>query len=107
MCYAIPEVPKSVATQLQREKMLAQEAKYEKGLKAKDEGEGEEEEQQQEQQVLCMLRGEQAGLARGSQSRASWSRRFSRLSDTLDAHVDIESRNPRMSQDNISRVQTN
>ncbi|CAL7951750.1 unnamed protein product [Xylocopa violacea] len=85
MSYVIPDVPHSLATQLQRERLLAQEAKYEKGIKSKED----------EEDILSVLReagsiGRAAGGARGS-----WARRFSKLSDGLDAHVDVASRHNR------------
>ncbi|XP_058800910.1 anoctamin-4 isoform X2 [Phymastichus coffea] len=78
MSYVIPETPRSVATQRSRERLLAQEAKYEKGVKGRED----------EDELLSVLRD--AGLAgRPAGNRHSWARRFSKLSDGLDAHVDI------------------
>jgi len=34
MAYVIPDVPTAVKTQMQRERLLAKEARYEKGLKS-------------------------------------------------------------------------
>lgn len=87
MSYIIPEVPRSVATQWSRERLLAQEAKYEKGVKGQDE----------EDDLLAVLRD--AGLAsRPGANRHGWARRFSKLSDGLDAHVEISG--PRHSTNN-------
>ncbi|XP_053994929.1 anoctamin-4 [Hylaeus volcanicus] len=82
MSYVIPAVPHSLSTQLQRERLLAQEAKYEKGLKGRED----------EDDILSMLR-EAGSIGRtGGGGRGSWARRFSKLSDGLDAHVDLGSR---------------
>ncbi|CAD1471715.1 unnamed protein product [Heterotrigona itama] len=88
MSYVIPAVPRSLATQLQRERLLAQEAKYEKGIKSRED----------EDDILSMLReaGSIGGRAAGG-ARGSWARRFSKLSDGLDAHVDVASRHNRNS----------
>ncbi|XP_066593098.1 anoctamin-4 [Prorops nasuta] len=98
MSYAIPEVPRSVATQAQRERLLAQEAKYEKGLKGRED----------EDDLLSVLRetgsigrggaGVGVGAAGAGGCRGSWARRFSKLSDGLDAHVDVSSRHHRPSE---------
>ncbi|XP_011495635.1 PREDICTED: anoctamin-4 [Ceratosolen solmsi marchali] len=79
MSYVIPETPRSVATQLQRERLLAQEAKYEKGVGGREE----------EDEVLSVLREAGIGGCRATGPRASWARRFSKLSDGLDAHVEV------------------
>lgn len=82
MSYVIPAVPRSLATQLQRERLLAQEAKYEKGIKSRED----------DDDILSMLReAGSIGRAAGG-GRGSWARRFSKLSDGLDAHVDVASR---------------
>lgn len=87
MSYVIPAVPHSLATQLQRERLLAQEAKYEKGLKGRED----------EDDILSMLR-EAGSIGRAAAGgRGSWARRFSKLSDGLDAHVDVASRHNRNS----------
>ncbi|XP_043595652.1 anoctamin-4 isoform X1 [Bombus pyrosoma] len=88
MSYVIPAVPRSLATQLQRERLLAQEAKYEKGIKSRED----------EDDILSVLReaGSIGGRAAGG-GRGSWARRFSKLSDGLDAHVDVTSRHNRNS----------
>lgn len=88
MSYVIPEVPRSVATQFQRERLLAQEAKYEKGTKSKED----------EEEVLSVLR-ETGCVPRAIAPRGSWARRFSKISDGLDAHVDVT---PRQHQPNKS-----
>lgn len=89
MSYIIPAVPHSLATQLQRERLLAQEAKYEKGIKGKED----------EDDLLSVLReaGTIGSRAGGGGGRGSWARRFSKLSDGLDAHVDVGVRHSRRS----------
>ena len=87
MSYVIPAIPRSLATQLQRERLLAQEAKYEKGIKSRED----------DDDILSMLReAGSIGRAAGG-GRGSWARRFSKLSDGLDAHVDVASRHNRNS----------
>ncbi|XP_015586534.1 anoctamin-4 isoform X2 [Cephus cinctus] len=86
MSYAIPAVPRAVATQIQRERLLAQEAKYEKGLKGRED----------EDDLLSILR-ESGAIGRIGGGRGSWARRFSKLSDGLDAHVEVGSRRNRQS----------
>lgn len=76
MSYVIPAVPHSLSTQLQRERLIAQEEKYEKEIRGKED----------EDDLLSVLR------EAGSIGRGSWARRFSKfsnLSDVLDAsHAD-------------------
>ncbi|XP_023316482.1 anoctamin-4 isoform X2 [Trichogramma pretiosum] len=93
MSYIIPATPRSLATQLSRERLLAQEAKYEKGVKGRE----------HENEVMSVLRevslngggagggagGGGVGGGGGTGSRGSWMRRFSKLSDGLDAHIDV------------------
>lgn len=83
MSYVIPAVPRALATQLQRERLLAQEAKYEKGLKGRED----------EEDIISVLReAGSIGRPAGAPGRTSWARRFSKLSDGLDAHVEVGSR---------------
>lgn len=81
MSYAIPATPGSVATQLQRERLLAQEAKYEKGIKGRED----------EEDIISVLK-EAGHIGRAGGRKGSWARRFSKLSDGLDAHVEVGSR---------------
>lgn len=78
MSYVIPENPRSVATQLKRERLLAQEAKYEKGAK-----------NQEDEDFMSVIREASIDGGRPGPARHGWTRRFSKLSDGLDAHVDI------------------
>ncbi|XP_011870955.1 PREDICTED: anoctamin-4 [Vollenhovia emeryi] len=73
MSYVIPAVPHSLTTQMQRERLIAQEEKYEKEIRGKED----------EDDLLSVLR------EAGSIGRGSWARRFSKLSDVLDTHADI------------------
>lgn len=86
MSYAIPEIPKSVTTQMRRERLLAQEAKFEKGINGRED----------EEELITVLR-EAGHLGRPNGRRGSWARRFSKLSDGLDAHVDVAARHNRQS----------
>lgn len=73
MSYVIPAVPHSLTTQLQRERLITQEEKYEKEIRGKED----------EDDILSVLR------EAGSIGRGSWVRRFSKLSDVLDTHADV------------------
>ncbi|XP_034944298.1 anoctamin-4 [Chelonus insularis] len=87
MSYVIPETPSAVTTQRAREKLLAQEAKYEKGFKGKDD----------DDELMSVLREAGGTLGRHGVRRGSVARRFSKLSDTLDAHVEINMKQQRIS----------
>ncbi|XP_058829610.1 anoctamin-4 isoform X2 [Topomyia yanbarensis] len=86
MQFIIPDIPVEVKTQIQREQMLAKEAKYQHGLKKSRETDYEE--------ILHVLREQSNNSRQGV--RGSWARRLSRLSDGLDAHVEVSNR-PRQS----------
>ncbi|KAI8040746.1 hypothetical protein M5D96_006689 [Drosophila gunungcola] len=90
MQFIIPDVPSEVKTQMQREQLLAKEAKYQHGIKRA---------QGDNQDIMSLFRDtcNRTSIA-GSQvtARGSWARRFSRLSDGLDAHVEVAAR-PRRS----------
>ncbi|KAL1502850.1 hypothetical protein ABEB36_007931 [Hypothenemus hampei] len=84
MQYVIPDVPSELNTQIQRELLLAKEAKFEHGLKKTD---------YDYDEILNTIRENDSrnndpkiGI------RGSWARRLSRLSDGLDAHVEVISR---------------
>uniref|UniRef100_A0A1I8PA10 Anoctamin n=1 Tax=Stomoxys calcitrans TaxID=35570 RepID=A0A1I8PA10_STOCA len=98
MQFIIPDIPAEVKTQMQREQLLAKEAKYQHGMKRA---------QGDSQDLISVFR--EAGSRQSNASlqfsgsdggqfatRRSWARRFSRLSDGLDAHVEVPSR-PRRS----------
>ncbi|ETN61810.1 hypothetical protein AND_006515 [Anopheles darlingi] len=82
MQFIIPDIPIEVKTQIQREQLLAKEAKYQHGLKKSRETDYEE--------ILHTLREQSNNSRQGM--RGSWARRLSRLSDGLDAHVDVPNR---------------
>nr|XP_036672201.1 anoctamin-4 [Drosophila suzukii] len=90
MQFIIPDVPSEVKTQMQREQLLAKEAKYNHGIKRA---------QGDSQDIMSLFRdtSNRTSIA-GSQgtARGSWARRFSRMSDGLDAHVEVAAR-PRRS----------
>ncbi|XP_067612790.1 uncharacterized protein [Eurosta solidaginis] len=94
MQFIIPDIPAEVKTQMQREQLLAKEAKYQHGIKRAQQGDN--------QDLLSIFReaGSRSSAAATGQSgllgRGSWARRFSRLSDGLDAHVEVAAR-PRRS----------
>ncbi|XP_036326265.1 anoctamin-5 [Rhagoletis pomonella] len=94
MQFIIPDIPAEVKTQMQREQLLAKEAKYQHGIKRAQQGDN--------QDLMSIFRdagsrGSGATMGTGGfMGRGSWARRFSRLSDGLDAHVEVAAR-PRRS----------
>lgn len=85
MQYAIPNIPSELKTQIQRETLLAKEAKYEHGLKRND--------YEYDDIVSTLRENNNASRAESrSQFRGSWARRLSKLSDGLDAHVEVTQR---------------
>lgn len=75
---------------MQREQLLAKEAKYQHGIKRA---------QGDNQDIMSLFRDatSRTSIAGGQMNaRGSWARRFSRLSDGLDAHVEVAAR-PRRS----------
>lgn len=74
MAYAIPDIPREVRTQIQREKLLAKEAKYETGLRTQAASQAD---------LLSSLR-DAVGAAGPAASRGWWSRRLSKVSDSED-----------------------
>lgn len=87
MQFIIPDIPVELRTQIQREQMLAKEAKYQNGLKQSQENDYNE--------LLQSLRDQNNSSRQGV--RGSWARRLSRMSDGLDAHVEIASKPKRQS----------
>ncbi|XP_063632701.1 anoctamin-4 [Cydia splendana] len=77
----IPDVPTELRTQMQREALLAKEAKYEHGRRRLS----------TEYRQLITQKSD-SGPATGPTERAPWMRRASRASDSLDAHVAIAQR---------------
>ncbi|XP_004518751.2 anoctamin-5 [Ceratitis capitata] len=94
MQFIIPDIPAEVKTQMQREQLLAKETKYQHGIKRAQQGDN--------QDLLSIFRdagSRSSGATLGASGfvgRGSWARRFSRLSDGLDAHVEVAAR-PRRS----------
>lgn len=100
MQFIIPDIPVELKTQIQREQLLAKEAKYQHGLKKSQENEYNE--------LLQLLR-EQNNTSRGGQAairgaQGSWARRLSRISDGLDAHVEIASKPKRSIESTVWEV---
>ncbi|XP_044738568.1 anoctamin-4 isoform X2 [Chrysoperla carnea] len=77
MQYVIPDIPSELKTQISREQLLAKEAKYEHGLKRRDDSE----------EILNILKDNNS--IKSHAFRGSWARRLSKLSDGLDAHVEV------------------
>ncbi|XP_055321230.1 anoctamin-5-like isoform X2 [Sitodiplosis mosellana] len=83
MQFVIPDIPVEVKTQMSREALLAKEAKYQTGLKKSQE-------QIDYNDVLQSMQNFQNHTStRQGLLRGSWARRLSRVSDGLDAHVEI------------------
>lgn len=97
MQFVIPDIPVELKTQIQREQLLAKEAKYQHGLKKSQENEYNE--------LLQLLREQnpRAGAAPGG-VRGSWARRLSRISDGLDAHVEIATKPKRSIESTVWEV---
>lgn len=101
MQFIIPDIPVELKTQIQREQLLAKEAKYQHGLKKSQENEYNE--------LLQLLR-DQNNTSRGGQVaavggvRGSWARRLSRISDGLDAHVEIATKPKRSMESTVWEV---
>lgn len=100
MQFIIPDIPVELKTQIQREQLLAKEAKYQHGLKKSQENEYNE--------LLQLLR-DQNNVSRGGQAagggvRGSWARRLSRISDGLDAHVEISTKPKRSMESTVWEV---
>lgn len=100
MQFIIPDIPVELKTQIQREQLIAKEAKYQHGLKKSQENEYNE--------LLQILR-EQNNASRGGQAairgvQGSWARRLSRISDGLDAHVEIATKPKRSIESTVWEV---
>lgn len=80
MQFVIPDIPVEVKTQMQREALLAKEAKYQSGLKKSQDTDYNE--------MIQNIHGQNTNTRQGVM-RGSWARRLSRISDGLDAHVEI------------------
>lgn len=87
MQFIIPDIPVEVKTQIQREQLLAKEAKYQHGLKKSQDSDYND--------LLQSLRDQNNVSRQGI--RGSFTRRLSRISDGLDAHVEISSKPKRRS----------
>lgn len=95
MQFVIPDIPAEVKTQMQREQMLAKEAKYQHGVK-------ETQQHDQDQDLMALLKqhesddpvvdGGVTAVSGNVPFGGSWARKFSKLNDSLDAHVNVNSR---------------
>lgn len=75
MAYVIPDVPAEVQTQIQREKLLEKEAKYEQGTQGNlNANYGE----------MLLAQRERSLAAAAGAARSWWGRRLSRVSDSLE-----------------------
>lgn len=100
MQFVIPDVPAEVKTQMQREQLLAKEAKYQHGVKQSD----------QDQDLMTLLKNQESedhgsdGVVPTVSSsipfQGSWARRFSRLQDSLEAHVNVSTRKRKSNESN-------
>lgn len=103
MQFLIPDIPVEIKTQIQREQLLAKEAKYQNGLKKAQDNEYNEllqSLQREHQQDAGNVPGgggtTLVAMGRPGGGRGSFmQRRMSRLSDGLDAHVEIASKQRR------------
>lgn len=81
MQFIIPDIPVEVKTQMQREQLLAKEAKYQHGLKKHQDKEYND--------LLQSLKEQNNPSRQTNRGNLNWNRRLSRISDGLDAHVEI------------------
>lgn len=82
MQFIIPDIPVEMKLQMSREALLEKEAKYQSGLKK-----SEDLDYNNVLQSMQSHTTHRAGAIRGS-----WARRLSRVTDGLDAHVEIASK---------------
>lgn len=94
MSYVIPDIPSAVKTQMQRERLLAKEARYERGLKPTN----------NDDELLAAIRDQNQSRLDDILRRGSWGRRLSKQSDSLEAHVDVASKNRKMSNSTVWEV---
>lgn len=80
MQFIIPDIPVEMKLQMSREALLEKEAKYQSGLKKSEELDY--------NNVLQSMQNHSTTTRQGA-LRGSWARRLSRVTDGLDAHVDI------------------
>lgn len=82
MQFIIPDIPVEVKTQIQREQLLAKEAKYQNGLRKTQDSDYND--------LVQSLRDQNTNSRQ--RGGGNWGRRLSRLSDGLDAHVEISTK---------------
>ena len=75
MAYAIPDIPAEVRTQIQREKLLEKEAKYEHGIQSNF---------NDNYSDMLLQQRERSMAAAAGAARSWWARRLSRVSDNAD-----------------------
>lgn len=83
MQFVIPDIPVEMKLQMSREALLEKESKYQSGLKKSEELDY--------NNVLQSMQNHQT-TTRPGLLRGSWARRLSRVTDGLDAHVEIASK---------------
>ena len=102
MQFIIPDIPAEVKTQMQREALLAKEAKYQHGIR-RAQGDNQDimslfRDATQRGSTATLIAGTETSAPKiGATARGSWARRFSRMSDGLDAHVEVAARPGRRS----------
>lgn len=84
MQFIIPDIPVEMKLQMSREALLEKEAKYQSGLKKSEDLDY--------NNVLQSMQSHQNTTHRTGALRGSWARRLSRVTDGLDAHVEIASK---------------
>lgn len=117
MQFLIPDIPVEIKTQIQREQLLAKEAKYQNGLKKAQDNEYNELLQSLQRDHLLDGGSNVPGggtvasnstavvaTSRPGGGRGSFMRRMSRMSDGLDAHVEIASKQRRDTESTVWEV---
>lgn len=86
MQFIIPDIPVEMKLQMSREALLDKEAKYQSGLRKSEELDYNNVLQSMQNQTTTRT-SQVVGSLRGS-----WARRLSRVTDGIDAHVNITSK---------------
>lgn len=85
MQFIIPDIPVEMKLQMSREALLDKEAKYQSGLKKSEDLDYNNVLQSMQNHTTTRTSG-------GGSVRGSWARRLSRVTDGIDAHVNIASK---------------
>ncbi|XP_073997753.1 anoctamin-4-like isoform X3 [Rhodnius prolixus] len=100
MAYAIPDVPSEIRTQIQRERLLSKEAKFEHGIKSNN-----KEEDEYDQMLTALRDSHNTSRLSDVIRRGSWGRRLSKQSDeTSNTEITTDQHQTRHKTINTSTV---